>query len=1772
MSKPRAPVSPDALPGDLPDVESQPLPRSAEGERLLDLGARAVPQPAPMVRLDRARVSPADEDLEAVESWARASGRWSTVVEVLALRARTRLDAERVDVYLEAASLAREKLRRYDLALQLAEAARGPRASVATLTLLAELYELAGRPVDAAGAIEQLLQEERVPREKLSAVTRTLARLARQGDPAFAVIALRRASSLDRSSRELRVELVRALVAAKDAWPPHSTALPPSDVEIASEEADLAQRGSLTDPATVDRLRRSLALREDPDLRDALYRALLAERRFGDLERELSAQVRGALPSARVEVLRRMGELASKPPWSRLDLAREAYGSALALQPDDEVSFSWLFEDARGRGDWDRVELLFRRLVGAMHSRPAADRNRIRHRALAFWRDRARDGDAAGAGRLCATLREILVDDPHEPQALSLCSELLGGTRWREGLLGLMASADSPAWDASDQDARAEVMATCVRIGAQQGMEDAELLPLVERLARVRPGSAEVQAELGRLRSRVGVDDRDLAALRAKVDAAPTDVLRAESLCRLGELHLGRWELREAWHAFERVLTIDPVEPHALLALERIAREPAHAEQLESVLRRRLASLEAGRVPMERRSHAPADLVRLLHEVAELATDDDEALALHTRCLETNPADRAASEEVRLLLARRRDFLTLAVHLDHRLPHAGPAEARAIRKRLAILLAVELEEPSAAIGRWEELGGEDPSDLEPIEALAELHLALDHHTRALELYAEVADRTPPGPYRTEIMRRIARSTRDPAARAVAFRRVLGNSPDDPEALRFLAAHYAERGEGPWALELLLRLASASTDPRECLVALVRASELEADPKRVIAHLQEALEIDPVAVDVLGRLEEAERRRGQWQGVIDALERQLLLASDKMDRLDLAIAIAAVWNEQIHEAEPAARSLERARRIDPRSGRIARQLAALYARMEDWPALARSLRAELDLGPPAAERLSMLLELARINSENLSEPRAAVELYGMAAELAPGRRDLADARIDALAAAGAWGSVVQELESRAVSTVEPAERAAGWHAVAVLCDRAMRRPAAAFDAAVRVARETGPTRSSLRLLLHYATLSGRMQDLAGVLDELSARSPDPRMGACALDLAAQILERDLDAPAGALDRYLEIHRRIGAGPRTAAEIERLALAEGKVEAWVDAELEREKLTDSRTERVAILERVGRVLDSVAAQPERAFDLWLRALEVAPERTDIADQAGALARELDEAGAGAAGSRFAKRLAQLHSKLAASGSWHLERAAELYAVAGDRLAFDGTAALAIATPDDPRPRERLARLARPDRRFGELLAVYDELASLVGDPEERLRIRFEQACLLMDELGRSAPARAILQELLTSRPDLEGLAPRAIEAARASGQGGLMAAAVEAALEGMQAGAAVHALRFLVELYSTVLDEPADAARAGEELLALDPDDVKAQELLLGAYPKLGQWERLVALLWERSGPASARSPSAREAAQAAEIWTNRLGDLERAVLAWRRAVELDPKDPALLGSYSSALERIGDWGELQRVLALWARTATGESTRIEALVQRARVLARKLDDVDSAIDCLEQARGLDPSSPSVTSELERLYELDGRWRDLKLLRSDAADRLGSPEEARDVLVRLSQLCMDHDDADGAVDALWRAIAATPDYVPTYEKLREALRRRGSWGQLVDVLVTESTVWIDQTEAASRLCEAAQIAAGVLHDEDRARQLYKDALGLHDRCRRAAEALADDAERRGNPTEAIGWLEEAKRAIFAADELGRIDRRIERLLARARTRVLVRPEKS
>lgn len=453
-------------------------------------------------------------------------------------------------------------------------------------------------------------------------------------------------------------------------------------------------------------------------------------------------------------------------------------------------------------------------------------------------------------------------------------------------------------------------------------------------------------------------------------------------------------------------------------------------------------------------------------------------------------------------------------------------------------------------------------------------------------------------------------------------------------------------------------ATPDAEPAESnsLVQKAWLAAARGDASTALEALRRTLESNPAdveALDMTATVLEGVERYGE---MTDFLERRAALATDPVTRGAVLARLGAVREEQLADLGGARSAYERALSADPSNVAARLALIRVYRVTEAWPRLRALLEALVAQGI-AEEPAQVLCELGELLETQFDDEEAATAAYEQALALAPDEERAQDAlvRLHESAEARASNDGNGGATARLGDERSPFEK--NGHSKPPAENRAVRvegvleRKLAALDA-----RGEGLHPGAVSLRLRIADLrNGKLDDLAGAiavlepvlesdaalpsvaeplaelyesagrhpeLAQLSRRvadllaDPDRRAdwyrraaetarssgdAALAVECYGRLLEvrpRDRDAKAALLD----LHRSRG-------DVESLsrALQLEIARAGEDREL------DLRLELVALLEEP-------LASPAGALLHLRRALELAPERTELLDRALHLAQDV------------------------------------------------------------------------------------------------------------------------------------------------------------------------------------------------------------------------------------------------------------------------------------------------------------------------------------------------------------------------------------------------------------------------------------------------------------------------------------------------------------------------------------------------------------------------
>ncbi len=1249
--------------------------------------------------------------------------------------------------------------------------------------------------------------------------------------------------------------------------------------------------------------------------------------------------------------------------------------------------------------------------------------------------------------------------------------------------------------------------------GTDRGDEAAyrEAVTELERLYRARATAGErnrwrelvesLEARLGRAQ---GKDPREVADLRLK----------------LAEIHEVQLEdLTAALDQYEQVIIEGVGWEAAVGALERLVVHEAHreriAELLEPVYRKqdwwqRLVVILDAKLAYVR---DPVDQIATLHEIAEIHELRDGALDLALEALARAWRIDVVEDDslMRLLsLAGKLQAWDMVIKvIEEGAPSAPNSDMVAgLWTRAAQIHEQQRGDNVSAIHAWRQVDEARPDDLVALAALDRL-LALERRPEELvKVIARRAELTEDAGVRLVLFHRVAtlheEVLHDKPAAIATYKSVLGVDDSDLEALDALERLYRETGDGRELVATIERKIELTADlpARQALrhaAAQVYETQLD-DVYQAINHYTAVLDDDASDAAALASLDRIYVKQRMWPELLDVVDRRALLAISATERADLAHRAAVLVETelsdpdaaiprygavlQVHAPHAAARTnLEALMARDEHVESVTPLLERVYRADSDVPGLVRVLERRLakpsdDLGARHADWEA----LAEVHETIAGKPAAAFAVWARAIEESPDEVELLKP-LDRLAQSqGMWADLAALLDrlldkKPGAAEVEQAYAARlGQIAEDKLAN--LDRAATAFERASH-----GPEpRTGLAALERVLARSGRWGDLAGVLRRQADASERDDQTAEYLFRLGDLQETTLHQTRDAIAAYREVLSLQSNHAQARAALERI-LASGA----------------GRDDVVEIVE----VLEPLFEQDNDAARLVMvleARLGITP---DPLDQAGLLARLVEIA---------EDRLGDQARALDAALRW---------------LAVEPSSHQALATID--RFAERLDRW--PD--------VAARIDAIVHVPEARTRDAEVQVGLLVFLGGIQRERLDDLDAAASSYRGALGLEPDSLTAldplidilrTRGADARADLADALRQRAKVVTEPAEKRAAHAEVAQLAEALGDRAAAIAAWRDIIDDDGDDRAALDQLARIYRFGGKADRgeLIEILGR-----SARLAASATEEKSLRVEVARLeDDGPRAVAAWQAVLDLDPDDPAALGSLEGAYGRASDWAAVADVQGRRLALARTTAERIAIHGEIAQLAEGKRNSVDDALASWFAVLDLDNAHVPAYRELERLLTAASRWHDLVDLLEREAELAAARGDAAQELSLLAR-CADIwegklDNPDAAGEILEKILARDPSSVAALTRLSKIYERANDWDKCKATLeraLKLNPTGRDAADLFYRLAEVARVGDG---DPDTAIQHANQALRHDPNHGPAIAALEKLARDKGNQT--------------------------------------------
>lgn len=1543
-------------------------------------------------------------------------------------------------------------------------------------------------------------------------------------------------------------------------------------------------------------------------------------------------------PEARVAKLLSIGQVLAE---NLTDFVRafEAYGRALQEEPQGAEAMERLEAIADATDMWAPLVALWEDIGLGIEAVELRLSYQVRT-AMAIERH------LEDAPRAQQAWRAVLELDPDHEEALRHLEELyLEGQQWHEldevyhRMLELMQRR---ALDTEDEEAAVAIASEVEALRMRQAMLHEEMLE--DPAGAIDIYRAVLEEDSGNLRARQSLDR--LLGSEGRFEEQAENLLRqlglveeqAEGLalkCRLAALKEAQlYEVEEAIVLWGQVLAVEPGYEDALEPLERLVRQaPEHQGAVVDILDplyrqgehwQKLVDLGELRLPTV---EEPAARVGLLHEIAQLQEtqlgDAEAAFGTMTRALREDVREPGTTQALYRLAAETGLWEELSAAFQRELAEVMDYDLLAsLHMRVAAIEEQNLGRVDTATAHYQSIMESQPEHRGAMDNLERIYTATQQWTELVEILLHKANLLEEDDARRELMHRAAtiqeEMLEDEARATEIYERVLGIDEGDALAIDNLERLYLGAQRWNELIDLYQRkLGLAQSDEERRTLHFQRGAVFEIelmDAFQAIDAYRAALDLNGEDGEALESLARLYISTEQWHELLSTLERQIELATEQAQALDLRQQVGVLYEHHLQDPMQAVEVYQGILENDPEYGPAAEalegmiergeaQVAAaevlqpIYRRGERWEALSSlySILVEASLDP--INKLGYLKEQAQIQEYRLASPQGAFVAYGEALALAPEDEGVLETLERLASELDSWESLVSLLEAQVgeLADMDVVRRLA--MRMGRILEEELFDPNRAIEK-YRMALDIDMAdRASMVALDRLYEKSGRWEELAHILQEeiMLEEEEDARielrmrLGALFetvlsdVDQAIATYREVLLSQPGHEGAMESLERMFGQGhaPMIIGEILEPIYEEG--ESWeklVEVYMVQLNHREDPDERFAQLHRIANIYKEKLGDIDRTFVVMGNALAERPsdettreELERIAEQTGAW-EEVAGFYAGALDSAQddPEVQRQLLLRVASIMDEHL---------AAVETAEDAYLRVLEMEPQDEQALAALDRIYTAGQRWPELAEVLRREIELSYDEDKVISLSYRLGVLCEQQLGDLDSAVDTYQSILNLRP----LHPEALLAleqiylAREDWEPlfQIYERQAELKVENQEDPAEVFAK--MASLADQMLYRPLDAIDLWNRVLDLREKDATAMQALAALYEREGRYGDLVSIL-ERQVEITS-DPEARVdlLSRMGRVWFEELMNEDQALDAWSRVLALDPMNAPALFACRDLYQRTGQYEELVEVIErIITLEGIGHEDMLDLYVQLGSIQGDMLGRAEEAIEAWRAVLTLEPSHAMALGSLEQLYVDLGRWeecidilnRKVEVLQASGDESDENLDNQIELLLRVADLWESRVGQPMQAMSAYEAVnEIDPGHMQASRALEALYTEQEDWGKLVELYLSRRDYIEDPFEGLELLRAAAQIFEQRLGKQDSAflvlcrafMENHEDEQIVADLERLARqtenwESLVtlynDVLEKAGEGPEAVGL--HIKIARWLADELGQNDQAI------------------
>ena len=323
----------------------------------------------------------------------------------------------------------------------------------------------------------------------------------------------------------------------------------------------------------------------------------------------------------------------------------------------------------------------------------------------------------------------------------------------------------------------------------------------------------------------------------------------------------------------------------------------------------------------------------------------------------------------------------------------------------------------------------------------------------------------------------------------------------------------------------------------------------------------------------------------------------------------------------------------------------------------------------------------------------------------------------------------------------------------------------------------------------------------------------------------------------------------------------------------------------------------------------------------------------------------------------------------------------------------------------------------------------------------------------------------------------------------------------------------------ELYTGKFANQAEAVKAYEAVIAIDPENRSAIDYLRQMYEKRRDWEKLLGLE-RREAERLYGDERAQKFLEIAKLATERVKKPDVCIELWQQVLDSDPANAEALGALAGLYERNKDFDKLVDVLEKQVEVTYDNAAKVGILTKLGTIYGDRLNNDEGAVTAWRSLLAIDPNDRKAQEALKKKYLALGRWDDLEVFYAETGKwdefiRVLEQQEAKEtsasakagMLFKIAELWADKKQKnDRAARAYEKVLELEPENLRAAEALIPIYSQAGNAKALAGAIEVKLAHVTDSYDKLPLLREAAGLYEGKVREPAKAFARYLTAFSL------------------------------------------------------------------